>query len=126
LQGQQGTKKRIASIRNNMNSLIRTNAIGLLQHLQLLYFPSELDIDKQNTTSYLTLLLHAVSPCVTNRSTLLLFCFGFSRKSRIYFQTIQLSTHSLDNRSGKKCWLPQGRFENFSMKVSLTGERPFK
>jgi hypothetical protein len=30
LQGQQGTKERIASIGNNMNSLIRTNAIGLL------------------------------------------------------------------------------------------------
>jgi hypothetical protein len=30
LQEQQGTKKRIASVGNNMNSLIRTNAIGLL------------------------------------------------------------------------------------------------
>jgi hypothetical protein len=30
-----------------MNSPIRTSAIGLLQHLQLLYLPSELDIDKQ-------------------------------------------------------------------------------
>jgi hypothetical protein len=47
LQGQQGTKERITSIGNNMNSLIRTNIIGLLQHLQLLYFPSELDIDEQ-------------------------------------------------------------------------------
>jgi hypothetical protein len=51
-----------------VNSPIRTSAIGLLQHLQLLYLPSELDIDEQNTTSYLTLLLHAVSvsPCDTN------------------------------------------------------------
>jgi hypothetical protein len=47
LQKQQGTKERITSIGNNMNSLIRTSAIGLLQHLQLLYLPSELDIDKQ-------------------------------------------------------------------------------
>jgi hypothetical protein len=47
LQGQQGTKERIASVGNNMNSLIRTSAIGLLQHLQLLYLPSELDIDEQ-------------------------------------------------------------------------------
>jgi hypothetical protein len=30
-----------------MNSPIRTSAIGLLQHLQLLYLPSELDIDEQ-------------------------------------------------------------------------------
>jgi hypothetical protein len=30
LQGQQGTKERIASVGNNMNSLIRTSAIGLL------------------------------------------------------------------------------------------------
>jgi hypothetical protein len=30
LQGQQGTKERIASIRNNMNSPIRTSTIGLL------------------------------------------------------------------------------------------------
>jgi hypothetical protein len=29
-----------------MNSLVRTSAIGLLQHLQLLYLPSELDITK--------------------------------------------------------------------------------
>jgi hypothetical protein len=39
---------------NNVNSPIRTSAIGLLQHLQLLYLPSELDIHEQNTTSYLT------------------------------------------------------------------------
>jgi hypothetical protein len=30
LQGQQGTKERIASVGNNMNSLIRTSAIRLL------------------------------------------------------------------------------------------------
>jgi hypothetical protein len=30
-----------------MNSLIRTSAIRFLQHLQLLYLPSELDIDEQ-------------------------------------------------------------------------------
>jgi hypothetical protein len=54
-----------------MNSPIRTNAIRLLQHLQLLYLPSELDIHKQNTTSYLTLLLHAVSPlCYQQRASL--------------------------------------------------------
>jgi hypothetical protein len=47
LQGQQGIKKRITSIGNNMNSPIRTSAIRLLQHLQLLYLPSELDIDEQ-------------------------------------------------------------------------------
>jgi hypothetical protein len=47
LQGQQGTKERIASVGNNVNSPIRTSAIGLLQHLQLLYLPSELDIDEQ-------------------------------------------------------------------------------
>jgi hypothetical protein len=40
LQRQQSTKERITSIRNNMNSPIRTSAIGLLQHLQLLYLPS--------------------------------------------------------------------------------------
>jgi hypothetical protein len=32
---------------NNVSSPIRTSAIGLLQHLQLLYLPSELDIDEQ-------------------------------------------------------------------------------
>jgi hypothetical protein len=32
---------------NNVNSPIRTSAIRLLQHLQLLYLPSELDIDEQ-------------------------------------------------------------------------------
>jgi hypothetical protein len=32
---------------NNVNSPIRTSAIGLLRHLQLLYLPSELDIDEQ-------------------------------------------------------------------------------
>jgi hypothetical protein len=47
LQGQQGTKERITSVGNNMNSPIRTSAIGLLQHLQLLYLPSELDIHEQ-------------------------------------------------------------------------------
>jgi hypothetical protein len=57
---------RIDPVGNNMNSPIRTSAIGLLQHLQLLYLPSELDIDKQNTTSYLILLLHTVLSCVTN------------------------------------------------------------
>jgi hypothetical protein len=46
LQEQQGTKERIASIGNNMNSPIQTSAIGLLQYLQLLYLPSELDIDE--------------------------------------------------------------------------------
>jgi hypothetical protein len=40
LQEQQGTKERIASVGNNMNSPIRTSAIGLLQHLQFLYLPS--------------------------------------------------------------------------------------
>jgi hypothetical protein len=35
------------SVGNNVNSPIRTSAIGLLQHLQLLYLPSELDIDEQ-------------------------------------------------------------------------------
>jgi hypothetical protein len=35
------------TVGNNVNSPIRTSAIGLLQHLQLLYIPSELDIDKQ-------------------------------------------------------------------------------
>jgi hypothetical protein len=30
-----------------MNSPIRTSTIGLLQYLQLLYLPSELDIDEQ-------------------------------------------------------------------------------
>jgi hypothetical protein len=53
-----------------MNSPIRTSAIGLLQYLQLLYLPSELDIDEQNTTSYLTLLLHVVSPCDTSSTAL--------------------------------------------------------
>jgi hypothetical protein len=38
---------RTVFVGNNMNSPIRTSAIGLLQHLQLLYIPSELDIDKQ-------------------------------------------------------------------------------
>jgi hypothetical protein len=37
----------MVSVGNNMNSPIRTSAIGLLQHLQLLYLPSELDIDEQ-------------------------------------------------------------------------------
>jgi hypothetical protein len=32
--------------RNNVNSPVRTSVIGLLQHLRLLYFPSELDITK--------------------------------------------------------------------------------
>jgi len=32
--------------RNNVNSPVRTSAIGLLQHWQLLYLPSELDITK--------------------------------------------------------------------------------
>jgi predicted MFS family arabinose efflux permease len=44
------SRKRIASIGtvgNNVNSPIRTSAIGLLQYLQLLYLPSELDIDEQ-------------------------------------------------------------------------------
>jgi hypothetical protein len=51
-----------------MNIPIRTSAIGLLQHLQLLYLPSKPDIYEKNTTSYLTFLLHAVlvSPCDTN------------------------------------------------------------
>jgi hypothetical protein len=40
LQEQQDTKERITSVGNNMNSPIRTSAIRLLQHLQLLYFPS--------------------------------------------------------------------------------------
>jgi MFS family permease len=35
------------AVGNNVNSPIRTSAIGLLQHLQLLYLPSELDIDEQ-------------------------------------------------------------------------------
>jgi hypothetical protein len=37
----------LVCVGNNVNSPIRTSAIGLLQHLQLLYFPSELDIDEQ-------------------------------------------------------------------------------
>jgi hypothetical protein len=51
-----------------VNSPIRTSAIGLLQHLQLLYLPSELDIDEQNTTSYLTfycMQYHPVIPTLT-------------------------------------------------------------
>jgi hypothetical protein len=37
-----------------MNSPVRTSAIGLLQHLQLLYFPSELDITKYTKRVYPT------------------------------------------------------------------------
>jgi hypothetical protein len=36
----------LGNCRNNVNSPVRTSAIGLLQHLQLLYLPSELDITK--------------------------------------------------------------------------------
>jgi hypothetical protein len=44
----------IVGVGNNVNSPIRTSAIGLLQHLQLLYLPSELDIDEhiQQVTLY--------------------------------------------------------------------------
>jgi hypothetical protein len=42
-----GNGVRKITVGNNVNSPIRTSAIGLLQHLQLLYLPSELDIDKQ-------------------------------------------------------------------------------
>jgi hypothetical protein len=38
--------------RNNVNSPVRTSAIGLLQHLQLLYLPSELDITKYTKRVY--------------------------------------------------------------------------
>jgi hypothetical protein len=37
-----------------MNSLVRTNAIRLLQHLQLLYLPSELDITNYTKRVYPT------------------------------------------------------------------------
>jgi hypothetical protein len=37
-----------------MNSPVRTSAIGLLQHLQLLYLPSELDITKYTKRVYPT------------------------------------------------------------------------
>jgi hypothetical protein len=71
LQGQQGTKERITSIGNNMNSLIRTSVIRLLQHLQLLYLPSELDIDEQiqQVTLYFYCMqyqYHPVIPTVIN------------------------------------------------------------
>jgi hypothetical protein len=37
----------VVSVGNNVNSPIRTSAIGLLQHLQLLYLPRKLDIHEQ-------------------------------------------------------------------------------
>jgi hypothetical protein len=40
--------------RNNVNSPVRASAIGLLQHLQLLYLPSELDITKYTKRVYPT------------------------------------------------------------------------
>jgi hypothetical protein len=48
-----------------MNSPIRTSAIGLLQHLQLLYLPSELDIDEQIqpvTLPFYCMQYHPVTP----------------------------------------------------------------
>jgi hypothetical protein len=42
-----GSFQGTSTVGNNMNSPIRTSAIGLLQHLQLLYLPSELDIHEQ-------------------------------------------------------------------------------
>jgi hypothetical protein len=71
LQGQQGTKERITSVRNNINSPIRTSAIGLLQHLQLLYLPSELDIDEQiqQVTLYFYCMQYQYHPVIPT------FCF---------------------------------------------------
>jgi hypothetical protein len=53
-----------------VNSPIRTSAIGLLQHLQLLYLPSELDIDEQiqQVTLYFYCMqyqYHPVIPTIT-------------------------------------------------------------
>jgi hypothetical protein len=50
-----------AGCRNNMNSPVRTSAIGLLQHLRLLYLPSELDITKYIHNKF-TYYLIAIKP----------------------------------------------------------------
>jgi hypothetical protein len=47
--------------RNNVNSPVRTSAIRLLQHLQLLYLPSELDITKYIHNEF-TYYLIAIKP----------------------------------------------------------------
>jgi hypothetical protein len=47
--------------RNNVNSPVRTSAIGLLQHLRLLYLPSELDITKYTHNEF-TYYLIAIKP----------------------------------------------------------------
>jgi hypothetical protein len=47
--------------RNNVNSPVRTSAIGLLQHLRLLYLPSELDITKYTYNEF-TYHLIAIKP----------------------------------------------------------------
>jgi len=52
---------RVLGCRNNVNSPVRTNVIGLLQHLQLLYFPSELDITKYTHNEFIHHLI-AIKP----------------------------------------------------------------
>jgi hypothetical protein len=51
----------ISYCRNNVNSPVRTSAIGLLQHLRLLYLPSELDITKYTHNEF-TYHLIAIKP----------------------------------------------------------------
>jgi hypothetical protein len=55
---------------NNVNSPIRTSAIGLLQHLQLLYLPSELDIDEQiqQVTLYFYCMQYQYHPVIPTKT----------------------------------------------------------
>jgi hypothetical protein len=55
-----------------MNSPIRTSAIGLLQYLQLLYIPSELDIDEQiqQVTLYFYCMQYQYHPVIPTNSLL--------------------------------------------------------
>jgi hypothetical protein len=83
LQRQQDTKKRIASIGNNMNSPIRTSAIGLLQHLQLLYLPSELDIDEQiqQVTLYFYCMQYQYHPVIPTSGAAINFWLSLGEES---------------------------------------------
>jgi hypothetical protein len=51
-----------------MNILIQPNSSWAPLVFKLLPLPSQIYIHEQNTTSYLTLLLHAVSPCDTEKA----------------------------------------------------------
>jgi hypothetical protein len=74
-----------------MNSPIRTSAIGFLQHLQLLYLPSELDIYEQIQPVTLPFYCMQYHPVTPTDLVILILSSKSQTEDTVLFKNINLS-----------------------------------